>query len=129
LGLVDFQYTLAHEYGHHLQAAVGILSMYNLPYLDAAKAVQLEGERRLELQASCLGAAFLGANKRAFGLTGEGFEDWEYLVKHYGDDNGSSKPIRDHGSRKSHGYWSLRAFDSASPASCNTFTAPAKLVS
>jgi hypothetical protein len=50
------------------------------------------------------------------------------MVEHTGDEYNPDK-IRDHGARKNHGYWSLRAFTSANPSSCNTFTAPAKRVS
>jgi predicted metalloprotease len=48
------------------------------------------------------------------------------IVQHVGDEYST---VRDHGSRKNHGYWSLRAFDAGNPSACNTFTAPAKRVS
>jgi predicted metalloprotease len=124
--LVDFHFILAHEYGHYLQDAVGIMSSYN--HDSASAAVRLEDERRLELQASCLGAAFLGANRRALQLTGERHAIFEEQIENTGDENSPDTP-RDHGSRKSHAYWASRAFESGSPASCNTFTAPAKRVS
>ncbi|WP_406048253.1 neutral zinc metallopeptidase [Kribbella sp. NBC_00889] len=126
--LVDFQTMLAHEFGHHLQTSVGILTTYWTGHAQASKAVRLEDERRLELQASCFGAAFLGANRRPFRLTGWRLEMWEDQVTHTGDEYAPDK-VRDHGSRKNHGYWSLRAFDSTNPSSCNTFVAPAKRVS
>lgn len=125
---IDFQEMLAHEYGHHLQDTVDILRTYVFVHPGGSKAVQLEDERRLELQASCLGAAFLGAHQRPLRLTGGRLDVWEDMVKHTGDEYNPDK-IRDHGSRKNHGYWSLRAFDSANPSSCNTFSAPAKRVS
>ncbi|TCC64490.1 hypothetical protein E0H73_08840 [Kribbella pittospori] len=126
--LIDFQTMVAHEFGHHLQDSVNILSTYEFAHAGGSAAVQLEDERRLELQASCLGAAFLGANKQPLKLTGRRLDMWEYQVAHTGDEY-NPKKIRDHGSRKNHGYWSLRAFESRNPASCNTFVAPAKRVS
>jgi hypothetical protein len=126
--LIDFQEMLAHEYGHHLQDTVDILRTYVFVHAGGSEAVQLEDERRLELQASCFGAAFLGAHKRSLRLTGSRLELWEDMVEHTGDEYNPDK-IRDHGARKNHGYWSLRAFTSANPSSCNTFTAPAKRVS
>jgi hypothetical protein len=127
--LIDFQQLIAHEYGHHVQQSVGILTLYDELMRGKKKAGQLEVMRRKELQASCLGAAFLGANKRTFRLTGgEPLEMWRYIVKHVGDEYNEAK-IRDHGSRKNHGYWTIRAFGSTNPASCNTFTAPANRVS
>ncbi|TDD27157.1 hypothetical protein E1218_11195 [Kribbella turkmenica] len=125
---IDFQEMLAHEYGHHLQDTVDILRTYVFAHPGGSTAVLLEDERRLELQASCLGAAFLGANKRALRLTGRRLEVWEDMVRHTGDEYAPDK-IRDHGSRKNHGYWSLRAFGSRNPSSCNTFAAPAQRVS
>ncbi|MFD3405688.1 neutral zinc metallopeptidase [Kribbella sp. NPDC058693] len=125
--LIDLQETVAHEFGHHVQMSVGILTSYDMRDY-AGSTERLEDERRFELQASCLGAAFLGANRRTFGLTGRHLEIWRYLVRHLGDEY-NPKHIRDHGSRTSHGYWSLGAFDAGNPSACNTFTAPAKRVS
>lgn len=122
---VDFEQMIAHEYGHHVQQSVGILTLYNELMRGRSESGQLEVQRRMELQASCLGAAFLGANKRTFRVSGERLRIWRYIVQHAGDEYGE---VRDHGSRKNHGYWTIRAFASANPASCNTFTAPAKRV-
>lgn len=126
--LIDFQEMLAHEYGHHLQDTVDILRTYVFAHPNGSPAVLLEDERRLELQASCLGAAFLGANKRSLRLTGGRLDVWEDMVRHTGDEYNPDK-IRDHGSRRNHGYWSLRGFASANPSSCNTFAAPSNRVS
>jgi predicted metalloprotease len=126
--LIDFEQLLAHEYGHHVQQSVGILTLYRYLGVGKSESGQLEIQRRKELQASCLGAAFLGANQRTFRLTGERLDIWEDIVRHVGDEYNDAK-IRDHGSRKNHGYWTLRAFDAASPSACNTFAAPAKRVS
>jgi hypothetical protein len=127
VSLVYLQEVLAHEFGHHVQMSVGLLTAYDMRDY-ASSNERLEDERRLELQASCLGAAYLGANRRTLGLTGGHLEIWRDLVRHMGDEYNPDH-IRDHGSRKNHGYWSLRAFDAGNPSACNTFTAPAKRVS
>ncbi|WP_427885376.1 neutral zinc metallopeptidase [Kribbella sp. GL6] len=124
--LVNFDQLLAHEYGHHVQFSVGILTLYDELMRGKSAARQLEVMRRKELQASCLGAAFLGANKRTFGLSGLRLRYWRYVVSHVGDEYSK---VRDHGSRKNHSYWTTRAFTSTTPATCNTFTAPTKRVS
>lgn len=124
-GLIDFQLTLSHEYGHHVQQSVGILTWY---YRSQTTTGLLEDERRMELQASCLGAAFLGANNRTFQLTGRRLAIWQDIVRHDGDDYNQTT-FRDHGSGANHAYWTNRAFASIDPASCNTFAAPAKRVS
>ncbi|HZX08303.1 neutral zinc metallopeptidase [Kribbella sp.] len=124
--LVNFEQLIAHEYGHHVQYSVGILTLYDELMRGKSAAGQLEVMRRKELQASCLGAAFLGANKRTFALSGTRLRYWRYIVSHVGDEYSK---VRDHGSRKNHSYWTTRAFTSTSPATCNTFTAPAARVS
>ncbi|TCC64491.1 hypothetical protein E0H73_08845 [Kribbella pittospori] len=121
--------TMAHEYGHHVQNMTEMLTAaWSREGWAKTKAEELEWSRRTELQAGCLGAAFLGANKKPLGLKGTKLEVWEYETQHSGDEY-NPKKIRDHGSRKNHWVWGQPAFKSASPASCNTFTAPAAKVS
>lgn len=124
---VRLLHTLAHEYGHHLQALTGIMTTYDTGQLPF-KSDELERNRRMELQASCFAAAFLGAEQKSLGLTGDRLATFDYYITHAGDEN-APKHVPDHGSRKNHGYWSKQGFRSANPASCNTFTAPAKRVS
>ena len=117
--------TMAHEYGHHVQNMTEILTAaWSRGGWAKTKAEKLEWSRREELQADCLGAAFLGANKKSLGLSGEKLNLWEWESQHTGDEY-NPKKVRDHGSRKSHWLWSEPAFKSTSPASCNTFSAPA----
>ncbi|MGW7683288.1 neutral zinc metallopeptidase [Kribbella sp. NPDC054772] len=123
---IYFEEVIAHEYGHHVQQSVGILTLYGELLRGKNKTGQLEVERRKELQASCFGAAFLGANKKLFRISGLRLQMWRYIVLHVGDEYST---VRDHGSRKNHSYWSTRAFTSTTPATCNTFTAPATKVS
>jgi predicted metalloprotease len=126
---VDMMDTLAHEYGHHVQMLTNILiSSESREGWTKSSAAKLEWNRRKELQASCLGAAFLGANKQSLGFRGEQLRFWEYLVQHSGDEY-NPKKVRDHGSRKNQWLWGGAAFKSGSPASCNTYTASAKKVS
>ncbi|MFC0623697.1 neutral zinc metallopeptidase [Kribbella deserti] len=126
---VDMMSTMAHEYGHHVQMLTNILiSSTSREGWAKTKAAKLEENRRMELQASCLGALFLGANKASMELTGRKLAEWEYLAKHSGDEY-NPKKVRDHGSKASHWYWESGAFRTPDPAKCNTFTAPAKRVS
>jgi hypothetical protein len=126
--VIDFEQLLAHEYGHHVQESVGILTVYGDLVTGKSAKAQLEVERRKELQASCLGAAFMGANRITLGLTGSRLATWQSIVHHVGDESNPSK-VRDHGSRKNHAYWTLKAFQATAPTACNTFTAPANRVS
>jgi predicted metalloprotease len=121
--------TLAHEYAHHVQMLTNILISANSREGWAkTEAAKLEERRRVELQASCLGAAFLGANRTTLGLTGRRHDIWEFQAKHSGDEYNPKKK-RDHGSRKNMWAWVGPAFTTTNPASCNTFTAPAARVS
>jgi predicted metalloprotease len=121
--------TMAHEYGHHVQELTEMLTAaWSREGWAKNKAEELDWTRRKELQATCFGAAFLGANKKSLGLSGNKLKLWQWEVQHSGDEY-NPKKIRDHGSRKSNWAWSGPAFASANPKSCNTFTAPAAKVS
>ncbi|MFC7731721.1 neutral zinc metallopeptidase [Actinomadura keratinilytica] len=65
-----FARVVAHEYGHHVQERAGILR-YGHQQMETAStaAARMETSRRIELQAQCLAGAFLGAERRAMGLT------------------------------------------------------------
>jgi len=121
--------TLFHEYGHHVQEMTEMLTAsWSEKGFEPNAAKKLEWNRRMELQASCFGAAFLGANKISLGFTGSRLRAWEYGTKRSGDETGP-KAVRDHGSSANQWFWEGPAFKSGSPASCNTFTASAKRVS
>ncbi|GAB3419584.1 neutral zinc metallopeptidase [Flindersiella endophytica] len=116
-------HTVVHEYGHHIQNLVGIMRAYSeLRYEAASQDKQLELSRRVELQASCLGDAFLGANQSSYPISGINRETWLYLVEHSGD-NYNPEGVRDHGDKQSHAFWAKRGFQAESPNVCNTFTA------
>ena len=118
-------YTMAHEYGHHLQALTGISDAYGNRYQRKSGDAQLEDTRRSELQASCFASAFFGANRTALDLYGDRLSELRW------HEDGGDEPgyPRDHGSPTSNQAWSRGAFASKSPASCNTWAAAAKKVS
>ena len=114
----------AHEYGHHVQTLTGIFQAnVNLRYEAPNQEAELQGSRRLELQASCFSDIFISANKRSYPLTGESLKQWRWLI---GD---TIDRLRDHGSTANHKYWALQGYNSRGPAICNTFTASAARVS
>ena len=113
----------AHEYGHHVQNMTGILAANARMRYDApTQAAELEGSRRLELQASCFGDIFIGSNKRTYPVTGQALFQWKWLIVHWIDDN------NDHGDGVNHQYWATRGFTSRNPNVCNTFAASAAKV-
>jgi predicted metalloprotease len=113
----------AHEYGHHVQNLTGILAAnHRIRYEAPTQAAELEGSRRLELQASCFGDIFIGSNKRTYPVTGEALFQWKWLILHWTDYN------NDHGDGVNHQYWATRGFNSRNPNICNTFAASAAKV-
>jgi predicted metalloprotease len=122
--------TAGHVFGHHVQQLTGIIAAahrleYDAPVLEA----RLELSRRLELQAFCLGAAFIGANKPSYGIPALDVTMYlRYVAAQTGEENDSGGP-RDHGSPASQQYWATRGFNTHDSASCNTFTAPTGKVS
>jgi uncharacterized protein len=122
--------TIAHEYGHHVQYLTGILNAsWARQRAFTTNAARLEESRRRELQASCLGSAYIGANKRYYPMSGGLYTQWLYLVDHSGDQPGYP---RDHGSPANHGFWSKAGFYAASSKTyagrCNTWNAASSAV-
>lgn len=116
-------FDFGHEYGHHVQALTGILAAnYQRGLTLNGIELALEESRRIELQASCLGAVSLGADRAAIPATKEWLDEFDWVISH-GED-----PDRDHGNPKSHDHWATAGFDAASPAACNTFVAPSAVV-
>ncbi|TDD14162.1 hypothetical protein E1218_33485 [Kribbella turkmenica] len=113
----------AHEYGHHVQNLTGILAAnHRIRYEAPTRAKELEGSRRLELQASCFGDIFIGANRRSYPVTGQSLFQWRWLIRNWTDHN------NDHGDGVNHQYWATRGFTSRNPNVCNTFVASAARV-
>jgi predicted metalloprotease len=119
---VGLQHLISHEHGHHLQQLLSIPTSYQEEPVTKA---ELEESRRHELQASCFGFAFLGANRTALGLSGY----LEFVLEDLAETGDEPGEPRDHGSAQNSLAWSRAAFASKSPASCNTFSAPAGKVS
>ena len=123
----DMAFTIAHEYGHHVQQLTGILqASWDRGYAMGSRDLELEESRRRELQASCFSAVYLGADKRYFPVSGNWGRWWRWKVYNQGD---QWNPVRDHGDRMNHGWWSMRGFNSKNPGLCNTFTASRQMVS
>jgi predicted metalloprotease len=117
--------TVSHEYGHHLQNLTGILRANNNIEYQRSGDAALQMSRRLEIQATCFGNVFMGANKASYKFTGQLKAQLDYLHSHQGDEYGTR---RDHGSREIMPRWANAGFTTRSPRVCNTYVAPAALV-
>jgi uncharacterized protein len=123
-----FAFTMAHEYGHHVQHMTGILDgwAYRYRYVMKTSGQRDEETRRLELQASCMGAVYLGADRAYWPIRGAFYQNLAYVMRTSGDEN-SSGP-NDHGSRRSHNFWTTRGYNYQSAYTCMTWAAPSYYV-
>ncbi|GAT70311.1 neutral zinc metallopeptidase [Planomonospora sp. ID91781] len=122
----DILHTLAHEYAHHVQNVTGILPAFWRTRVRT-EAQALTYVRRMELQAECLAGAFMASIWASQEYTAEEREALVNAARHNGDEQ-FEKGKRIHGTGKNQSAWLQRGFDSASPAACNTWTAPASRV-
>ncbi|MDX2969645.1 neutral zinc metallopeptidase [Kribbella solani] len=114
---------IGHEYGHHVQALTGILTaLYKHDQTLNGVEAQLEGTRRMELQASCFSGAYIGADRYYFPVTPDWLVVWRKAILDTIDTE------HDHGKGANHARWTTAGFDAATPAACNTYTAASSLV-
>jgi len=129
LARVDMADSLGYVYGVHIQNLTGIFdASESIGDTAPNAAAKLEQDRRQALQATCLSAVFLGAEKATFPIRGQLLQQWNWRSKNSGDENTEDK-VRDHGSRKSVELWMTRGFSTTNPSACNTFVAAANQVS
>jgi len=122
--------TMAHEYGHHIQDISGILdaSWNRQLYTFSSTADKLEESRRRELQATCWGGGYLGADRAYFPMSGSLYTQWKWAVYHMGDNANPNGP-RDHGSYANNGFWATRGFNYHTVGSCITWAVSDSMVS
>ncbi|ONI86052.1 hypothetical protein ALI22I_25255 [Saccharothrix sp. ALI-22-I] len=117
--------TLAHEYGHHVQALTGMLRAADSKIVDAGEQspAGLEMSRRIELQANCFAGMFLVAASGSIGtgLAQEAAEDFRYAVEEPPEKNA-------HGSPDNQAKWATQGFVVGETTSCNTYAASADAV-
>ena len=116
-------FLIAHEYGHHVQALTGILiANYRRGQTLNGVDVQLQEDRRVELQADCFSGAYLGADRATIPIDDQWLEAWTDLYSTLSD------PGNDHGNGAHRRHWSLTGFTAAGPGACNTYTAASSLL-
>ncbi|MFD1151283.1 neutral zinc metallopeptidase [Saccharothrix hoggarensis] len=117
--------TLAHEYGHHVQALTGMLRAADSKIVDAGEETPagLEMSRRIELQANCFAGMFLVAVSESIGtgLAQEAADDFQYAVEEPPEKNA-------HGSPDNQAEWASHGYTTGVTSSCNTYAAPADAV-
>lgn len=111
--------TLAHEYGHHVQALTGVFTEAGNAMSESDAAGESEVGRRLELQATCFAGLFLDA-ARGTDLGGSN-RGPEAAVQDFADWSG----VESHGGSRLQQQWASAGFDGGSVAACDTWSAPA----
>ncbi|WP_310911774.1 neutral zinc metallopeptidase [Lipingzhangella rawalii] len=118
---------LSHEYGHHVQGEAGILDYYQATRGAESTAERKEAwTRRSELQANCLGGAFLGSVAESFPIGEEERGNILEDVRTRGDVEPERQ--RTHGTPENGAMWTEHGLDRQDPAACNTWDARDELV-
>ena len=119
------EFVIGHEFGHHLQARMGILAIeIEQEYLTSTDTESIRLSRVLELQADCLGGLGLRVIGDAMGLSDSDKEDVYGMLLAYG-----GEPYEeDHGTGTSQAYWFREGLNSYSADACNTWAAPESLL-
>lgn len=116
---------MAHEYGHHVQQLAGIMNYYGQSVWRARPSTKLAFSRRLELQADCLGSAFLRQVSDDLPVEQD---QWDSMVRWVSENGAKTWASNDHGRGRSQAYWMEHGFGAGSPSGCNTWTAPSRTV-
>lgn len=114
-----FLATLAHEYGHHVQALTGVFAEAGNAMSDSDAARESEVGRRLELQATCFAGLFLDAARDTD--LGDPNRGPEAAVQDFADWSG----VESHGGSRLQQRWASAGFNGGSVAACDTWSAPA----
>ena len=119
---VAYAIVIGHEFGHHVQNEIGVLDAFeDLTYNRFDD--RLELNRRVELQASCMGGLFLGAVAESYPMTEDRVRQLSRVSGSFGDEPGADDGDRDHGSGGSNREWINSGFNDNDLAGCNTFAA------
>ncbi|MFC3998470.1 neutral zinc metallopeptidase [Nocardiopsis sediminis] len=120
-----YTFLLSHEYAHHVQGEAGILGYFHTARGAASGNERDLLTRRSELQANCLGGAFLGAAEESFPI---GREEHAHILEDAELRGDYSAEDRTHGSPGNGRMWTAHGMDRADPAACNTWAAPEDVV-
>ena len=112
----------AHEFGHHVQREIGILSRVDRDEPDS-RAERLEQTRRVELQADCFSGVLLAYARKSIGVTEADERQLRFTRDYSGDEDQPSGSRADHGTSAAQKRWLFRGLDSADFGRCNTWTA------
>jgi uncharacterized protein len=115
---------VAHEFGHHLQGASGMLREFGKrSYAAKSRSARYLLSRRLELQAQCFEGVFLAATAQSIGLSNNDRYQLRVWHSYTGDEDPPRGRKPDHGSSGAQIRWLNRGLDSGDFGRCNTWKA------
>ncbi|MGO1973699.1 MAG: neutral zinc metallopeptidase [Propionibacteriaceae bacterium] len=118
---------LAHEFGHAVQARIGILhSKYVLMQTAASELEAYEINRRSEAQADCLAGLFLLSASTSLGVDETEYANLTALFEFIGGAEADPESTHPYGASRS--YWLQLGVSTDAIGECNTFTAPSEYV-
>jgi predicted metalloprotease len=118
----------AHEFGHHVQAAAGIVNAYGAMRADTSGRARLALTRRLELQAECFAGVFLAYTENSLHFTGQDRYELSQWHASTGDEDPPAGRRPDHGTSRAQLRWLWRGLAGADFGRCNTWSASASSV-
>ncbi|HEY5847678.1 MAG TPA: neutral zinc metallopeptidase [Microlunatus sp.] len=122
---------MAHEFGHAIQGRTGLLiSAHALAQNTESKPESNQMLRRLETQADCFSGQFMRSVSQSLGIQQSDVAGIQATWEAVGDDTltGDDGVDGNHGLARSRVYWGSAGFNSSAISSCNTFSAPGRLV-
>jgi predicted metalloprotease len=122
--------TIAHEFGHAIQARTGIMNGAAALQQQAATPADEEAfSRREELQADCFSGLFIRSIGQFAALTQHDLDVIGESARIIGDDTLAGVTAHDHGRGANRLYWTQLGMASTSIGVCNTWVAAADVVS
>lgn len=122
---------MAHEFGHAIQGRTGMLiSAHALAQNTDNKSQSNQMLRRLETQADCFSGQFMRSVSQSLGIQRSDIAGIQATWEAVGDDRLTNDPDVDgnHGLARSREYWGSTGLSNSAISSCNTFSAPGRLV-
>ncbi|MFI7614893.1 neutral zinc metallopeptidase [Nonomuraea terrae] len=112
---MNLAHSVAHEWGHHVQGLIGVLSAQSALYGPASGDARRLLNHRLEMQAECFAGVFYSAALDSID-PGIGWEAWMDAVRLADESDIHGKP-------RNLAFWQNRGYRGGATGFCNTWTA------
>ncbi|SDK96572.1 hypothetical protein SAMN05421874_113180 [Nonomuraea maritima] len=117
---MNLAHSVAHEWGHHVQGLIGVLSAQSALYGPASDEARRLLSHRLEMQAECFAGVFYSAALDSVD-PGISWDGWMKAVRQADESDIHGKP-------RNLAFWQNRGYQGGATGFCNTWTAPASKI-